>query len=73
MGIFADKRKRKKLDAMTTSEKDAVIRRLEKEREKINSEIESILRNYYKESGNRAIKKRTRRQKSANVWDFAEE
>jgi hypothetical protein len=35
-----------------------MIRRLEKERERINSEIESILKSYARESGNRALKKR---------------
>ena len=73
MGIFEDKRKQKKIDGMTSSEKDAVIRRLERERQKINSEIESILRNYCKESGNRALRRKRRKEKAPNLWDYAED
>ena len=73
MGFFEDKRNRRRLDNMSTSEKDAAIRRLERERQKINSEIESILRNYSKESGNRALRKRKRGSSMANSWDYADD
>ena len=46
------------IDGLNSRERAEMIRRLEKEREKINAEIESILRSYARESGNRALKKR---------------
>jgi hypothetical protein len=51
-----------------------MIRRLEKEREKINAEIESILKSYSRESGNRALKKRRGAiGKLPNDYSFGEE
>ena len=41
---------------MTSHEKADMIKRLERERRKINSEIEGILKSYSKESGNRALR-----------------
>ena len=55
--MFAKKVKRS-LDDLDTRDREDMIRRLEKEREKVNAEIESILKSYARESGNRALKKR---------------
>lgn len=52
------KKSNKSLDDLGTREREDMIRRLEKEREKVNAEIESILRSYARESGNRSLKKR---------------
>ncbi len=68
-----DKKKQKNLDNMTSSERDMMIRRLEKERKKVNAEIESILKSYSKESGNKALRKRKfKRKKYPNDFDFAD-
>ena len=72
MGFLENKRKQRRLESMSSAEKDAVIRRLERERQKINSEIESILRNYSKESGNRALLRKKRGSSAANSWDYSD-
>lgn len=51
----------KKLAAMTQGDRSAAVAKLERERMKINAEIEGILRAYAKESGNRALKSRKHR------------
>lgn len=63
MGIFRRTNKEKRrIESMSSQQKADMIKRLERERRKINCEIESILKSYAKESGNRALKrKRTRR------------
>ena len=53
-----EKNLNKGLDELNSDDRTDMIRRLEKEREKVNEEIETILKTYAKESGNRAIKKR---------------
>jgi hypothetical protein len=68
-----DKKNQKKLDSMTALERDMMIRRLEKERKKVNAEIESILKSYAKESGNKQlIRRRMRRRRYPNDFDFAD-
>ena len=68
-----DKKNQKKLDSMTALERDMMIRRLEKERKKVNAEIESILKNYAKESGNkRLLPRRMRRGLNPNDFEFAD-
>ena len=63
-----------RIDAMNSRDKADMIRRLEREREKVNNEIENILRSYAKESGNRALKKRRRKiGYLPNDWSFEEE
>lgn len=62
---------KKRVDNMSSADRDEVIKRLERERNKINGEIESILASYAKESGNHALKpKRLRRRSQLNDWDF---
>lgn len=73
MGFLENKIKQQRLESMSSAEKDAVIRRLERERQKINSEIESILRNYSKESGNRALLRKKRGSSAPNSWDYADD
>lgn len=51
----------KKMSAMTLKERDEAVAKLERERMKINAEIEGILRAYAKESGNNALKNRKHR------------
>ncbi len=60
-------REDKKYNNISSAERDEMIRRLERERVKVNAEIDGILKSYSKESGNRALK-RTRRKKSPNDW-----
>ena len=48
----------KRLAAMPSKAREEAIAKLERERMKINAEIEGILRAYSKESGNRALKRR---------------
>lgn len=68
MALFSDKEKRR-LESIGSSQRAIMIRRLERERGKINAEIESILASYAKESGNRALrKKRFRIGKRSNDW-----
>ena len=63
-----------RIDAMNSRDKADMIRRLEREREKVNIEIENILRSYARESGNRALKKRKRRIGFLpNDWSFEED
>ena len=75
MGIFNNKSKEKiNYDNMSTADREDMIKRLERERQKVNSEIESILRSYAKESGNRTLKRGKRRiGRAANDWSFADE
>ena len=56
--FFKKKRKNSALDSLGTREREDMIRRLEKEREKVNAEIESLLKSYARESGNKALRKR---------------
>lgn len=68
MALFGEKEKRK-LEGISSSQRAAMIKRLERERAKINSEIETILSSYAKESGNRALKKkRFRIGRRSNDW-----
>ena len=70
MALFSDKEKRK-LEGISSSQRDAMIKRLERERQKINTEIESILSSYAKESGNRALKKKMFRiGRRSNDWFY---
>ena len=60
---------KRRLDSMSSEQKSDMIKRLERERRKINSEIESILRSYAKESGNRSLKRRRAgRAPDMNEW-----
>ena len=74
MSFFGKKHKKtKSIESMTSTERDMIIRRLEKERKKVNSEIESILKSYSKESGNKALRpKRFGRRRRPNDFDFTE-
>ena len=49
---------KKRIDNMNSADRDEAIRRLERERTKLNEEIESILASYAKESGNRALRQK---------------
>jgi len=70
MALFSDK-ERRKLESISSSQRAVMIRRLERERKKINSEIEAILQSYAKESGNRALKKKKFRfGRRANDWFY---
>ena len=62
---------RDRVDSMSSVERDEAIRRLERERNKLNDEIESILASYAKESGNHSLRpKRRRRRTSSENWDL---
>ena len=68
MALFSNKEKQK-IESIGSTQRDIMIKRLERERAKINSEIENILANYAKESGNSALKKkRFRLGKHSNDW-----
>ena len=59
MGLF--KRKNddvRRIVSMSSHQKADMIKRLERERRKINSEIEAILKSYSKESGNRSLRRK---------------
>lgn len=56
--FFKKKNINRGLDDLGSRDRADMIRRLEKEREKVNLEIESLLKSYARESGNRALKKR---------------
>ena len=69
----SDRKNQRKLDGLSSIERDMMIRRLEKERKKVNAEIESILKSYAKESGNKQlIRRRMRRRRYPNDFDFAD-
>ena len=73
MALFGDKEKRR-IEGISSSQRAVMIRRLERERGRINEEIENILASYAKESGNRALKKkRFRRGKRSNDWLYVGE
>ena len=56
---------------MSSQQKADMIKRLERERRKINAEIEGILKSYARESGNRALRrKRIRRSRDAHLGVF---
>ena len=58
MKIFKRNNDKRRIDGMSSRQKADMIRRLESERRKINSEIEGILRSYAKESGNSALRRK---------------
>ena len=61
----------RRINNMGTADRGEAIRRLERERAKIDGEIENILANYAKESGNHALRpKKHRARAHANEWDF---
>ena len=74
MGIFKRKDKEKhRIESMSSRQKADIIKRLERERRKINSEIEGILKSYARESGNRDLRrKRLRRSEDANFGMFGD-
>ena len=73
MALFGDKEKRR-LEGISSSQRAVMIRRLERERQKINTEIEAILASYARESGNRALKKkRLRNGRRSNDWFYVGE
>lgn len=55
MKAFKEKNDKRRMEGMSSQERANMIKRLERERSKINSEIESILKSYAKESGNRSL------------------
>ncbi len=58
----------------SSAERDEAIRRLERERERINLEIEGVLKMYAKESGTRSLSKRRHKMgKSPNDYSFGED
>lgn len=75
MGFFQkNKKAQRTVESLASSERDAMIRRLERERKKVNAEIEGILKSYAKESGNKALKrKRFGRKAVPNDFDFSQE
>ncbi len=73
MGLFAKKKINVDPKSMTSGEKTDEIRRLEVERMRINAEIEDILKNYSKLSGNRALRRRRYRMgRSVNDYSTKE-
>ena len=58
MKIFKQKKNNRRIEAMSSHEKANMIKRLERERRKVNAEIEGILKSYAKESGNRALRQK---------------
>ena len=67
MGLFHKDKEGPDYDGISTAEKEDMIKRLERERERVNDEIESILKSYARESGNRALKPK-RRKKYSDDW-----
>lgn len=68
--MFGKKRKGD-YEHINSSDRDEAIRRLERERLKINLEIESILKLYAKESGNRSLSQRKHKiGSSVNDWNY---
>lgn len=59
-----------RIDSMSTKDRHEAIKRLERERKKVNSEIENILKSYAKESGNRSLKAKRRLLGAPNDWEF---
>ena len=55
MKMFSQKNDARRVEGMSSQEKADMIKRLERERRKIDAEIESILKSYAKESGNRSL------------------
>ena len=72
MAFFKKKEsKHTPVSAMHESERDLEIARLESERIRINTEIEQVLKNYAKESGNKRLRfRRFRMGKSPNDYGF---
>ena len=72
MGIFGRKKSPvAPVETMRESERDSEIDRLERERLRINTEIEQVLKNYAKESGNRRLRRRRYKMgKSPNDYGF---
>ncbi len=56
--MFGKRKSKNNYSRLTSADRDEAIRRLERERLKVNLEIESILKMYAKESGNRALARR---------------
>ncbi len=67
MGLFRKNDGTPDYDGISSFEKEDMIKRLERERERVNDEIESILKSYARESGNRALKPK-RRKKYSDDW-----
>ena len=68
------KKANKPLDDLGARDREDMIRRLERERAKVNAEIESILRSYARESGNRTLKKkRSTTRKLPNDYSYSED
>lgn len=58
-------------EGLDSQERDDTIRNLERERQRINLEIEEVLRKYASESGNRSLRKRGHKYGSyPNDWNF---
>jgi ATP-dependent Lon protease len=73
VGLFFGKKKKEKfrVEKMSSSDRNEAIKRLERERLKINAEIEGVLENYAKESGNRHLRRgASKRGNRPNDWDF---
>ena len=61
----------RRINNMGTADRAEAIKRLERERAKINDEIENILESYAKESGINTLRPKGRRNRShLNDWDF---
>lgn len=72
MGIFSKKRlAEREPSSLDSAERSEVIKGLERERQRINLEIEEVLHKYANESGNRFLKKKKRRfGSSQNDWNI---
>lgn len=58
-------------EELEASKRDEAIKSLERERQRINLEIEDVLKKYANESGNRSLKKRRRKSDTyPNDWNF---
>ena len=73
MALFKKKTEPEVVDTMREGDKDNEIARLERERLRVNTEIEQVLKNYAKESGNAKLRRRRFKMgKSPNDYGFGE-
>ena len=69
-----DKKDKSNVNSMNSADRHEAIKRLEHERKKVNAEIESILKSYAKESGNKALLPKWHGFGAApNDWAYSEE
>ena len=65
------RRDKARIASMNTKDRHEAIKRLERERKRVNAEIENILNSYARESGNRSLKAKKRIFGFAlNDWEY---